>query len=719
MIMPRTRPPSARPFRSLSLLPLASLVALGTWGHAQAAPLRAEDDLAARTPGLAMLGPTLGGGGVGLLGMSTALSGPPWQLRAALHLFGYQQSDFLIARDRHRSFSGALQLDLTLGRYLELWLSMAGSSSQNERASATRQDPLTQRTLADLRVGAKIHGRVTRGLSLAAQPLLGFSGGGDFVGPVGDTLSGGADLLASLDLRELHPRVPLRLHLSAGYYHDRSGNLLASPCADVKTDPECAYARLVTSTSQGVRPARGRFAVGAEVPLRLSPWFTLTPLAAYHLEVHTGDGDAVIREGLMARGAASPDRINSRALQWLELGLRAHTAAHLTVDVGILGSLSPAGFAYGAQLPQVAGYGALTWATDLSPRRSAPRDLPPRRSGPAGSEGATPLASEQSSEGAEPSYHSDARAGVGRVRGVVRDARSGVALAGAVLRFPGRRHNPILSDERGEFEAGPFPAGKLWLEVSRGEFERRRMELAVQAGQIGCVEITLTARAAQPAPLRIDVLDEKGVAVPALVVAMRDEGTGREARGPGAPINDLPPDIRGGFQRDLPAGTWRVRVDSEGFLSRELQVALSAGVVHRQAVSLRRRPQSPAVRLGPDNLVLKSSVSFEPATAVLTGRSAAVLDEIVDLLVWHPELTRLRIEGHTDATGQSQQNQQLSEERAITVRNYLIKQGIAAERLQAAGFGSTQPLGPESSMEARARNRRVTFKILERALTAR
>ena len=90
---------------------------------------------------------------------------------------------------------------------------------------------------------------------------------------------------------------------------------------------------------------------------------------------------------------------------------------------------------------------------------------------------------------------------------------------------------------------------------------------------------------------RHDVLE---LAVPALVVAMRDEGTGREARGPGAPINDLPPDIRGGFQRDLPAGTWRVRVDSEGFLSRELQVALSAGVVHRQAVSLRRRPQSPA-----------------------------------------------------------------------------------------------------------------------------
>lgn len=711
MIMPRTRPPSARPSRSLSLLPLASLVVLSAWGRAQAAAGRTDDDLAARTPGLAMLGPTLGGGGVGLLGMSTALSGPPWQLRAALHLFGYQQSDFLIARDRHRSFSGALQLDLTLGRHLELWLSMAGSSSQNERASAARQDPLTQRTLADLRVGAKIHGRVTRGLALAVQPLLGVSGGGDFVGPVGDTLSGGADLLASLDLRELHPRVPLRLHLSGGYYHDRSGNLLAPPCADVKADPECAYARLVTTTSQGVRPARGRFAVGVEVPLRLASWFTLTPLAAYHLEVHTGDGDAVIREGLMARGAASPDRINSRALQWLELGLRAHTAAHLTVDVGVLGSLSPAGFAYGAQLPQVAGYGALTWATDLWPRPTAQRAALPG--------GAATPASAQASEGAEPSYQSDARAGVGRVRGVVRDARSGVALAGAVLRFPGRRQNPILSDERGEFEAGPFPAGRLWLEISRGEFERRRLELTVQAGQIGCVEITLTPRAAQPAPLRIDVLDEKGVAVPALVVAMRDEGTGREARSPGTPVNDLPPDIRGGFQRDLPAGTWRVRVDSEGFLSRELQVALSAGVVHRQAVSLRRRPQSPAVRLGPDNLVLKSSVSFEPATAVLTGRSAAVLDEIVDLLVWHPELTRLRIEGHTDSTGQGPQNQQLSEERAITVRNYLIKQGIAAERLQAAGFGSTQPLGPESSAEARARNRRVTFKILERALTAR
>ena len=76
------------------------------------------------------------------------------------------------------------------------------------------------------------------------------------------------------------------------------------------------------------------------------------------------------------------------------------------------------------------------------------------------------------------------------------------------------------------------------------------------------------------------------------------------------------------------------------------------------------------------------------------------------LLTENPEL-RLTVQGHTDNTSTPAHNQQLSAARAQAVVAALTAQGIAAARLQAAGFGQTQPLADNATAAGRARNRRV------------
>ncbi|MBN2530998.1 MAG: OmpA family protein [Deltaproteobacteria bacterium] len=98
----------------------------------------------------------------------------------------------------------------------------------------------------------------------------------------------------------------------------------------------------------------------------------------------------------------------------------------------------------------------------------------------------------------------------------------------------------------------------------------------------------------------------------------------------------------------------------------------------------------------------------------IQATSFGVLDNVVLTLKNHPEILKLRIEGHTDTHGGNWHNELLSKERAKAVRNYLIEKGIEKERLQTWGYGETRPLvKDEKSEEDKERNRRVEFVIVE------
>ncbi len=96
------------------------------------------------------------------------------------------------------------------------------------------------------------------------------------------------------------------------------------------------------------------------------------------------------------------------------------------------------------------------------------------------------------------------------------------------------------------------------------------------------------------------------------------------------------------------------------------------------------------------------------ASARLTPEGTAAVASVAAVIAASPPTTMFQIRAHTDTTGPASANQWLSEARATTVCNELIRQGIPIERLSAAGLGETAPLvSPEVTAEDQARNRRV------------
>ncbi|MFD2783861.1 OmpA family protein [Hymenobacter rubripertinctus] len=99
-------------------------------------------------------------------------------------------------------------------------------------------------------------------------------------------------------------------------------------------------------------------------------------------------------------------------------------------------------------------------------------------------------------------------------------------------------------------------------------------------------------------------------------------------------------------------------------------------------------------------------VNFDTDKATIRPESEPTVAEVATLLRQNPTL-RLAVQGHTDNAGTAAHNQPLSEARAGAVVAFLRAAGIAAERLQAAGFGQTQPLTANTTEAGRAQNRRV------------
>lgn len=118
------------------------------------------------------------------------------------------------------------------------------------------------------------------------------------------------------------------------------------------------------------------------------------------------------------------------------------------------------------------------------------------------------------------------------------------------------------------------------------------------------------------------------------------------------------------------------------------------------------------VVITPTKLQILEIVYFQFNKATLLPRSNKLLDQVAKVMMQHPEIGAIRIEGHTDDVGADDKNLALSHQRAAAVRAYLIKKGVATTRLEAKGLGETVPLDPDKTTEARAANRRVEFHIV-------
>ena len=111
-------------------------------------------------------------------------------------------------------------------------------------------------------------------------------------------------------------------------------------------------------------------------------------------------------------------------------------------------------------------------------------------------------------------------------------------------------------------------------------------------------------------------------------------------------------------------------------------------------------------QLASEGRVRVYGILFDLDSAVIRTESKPVLDEVLGLLRGEPDW-KLLIEGHTDATGGDAHNQTLSQQRADSVKAYLVAAGIAAGRLQTQGYGESKPVADNATELGRAQNRRV------------
>ena len=109
-------------------------------------------------------------------------------------------------------------------------------------------------------------------------------------------------------------------------------------------------------------------------------------------------------------------------------------------------------------------------------------------------------------------------------------------------------------------------------------------------------------------------------------------------------------------------------------------------------------------------IVNMSDVLFDTGSATLKPGAREKLAKISGIVLAHPGLT-LQIEGHTDSVGSDDFNQQLSERRADSVRDFLAEQGVQPSAMTAKGFGKTQPVASNDNAEGRQRNRRVELVV--------
>ncbi len=146
--------------------------------------------------------------------------------------------------------------------------------------------------------------------------------------------------------------------------------------------------------------------------------------------------------------------------------------------------------------------------------------------------------------------------------------------------------------------------------------------------------------------------------------------------------------------------------------------AIGGGVgnyMDRQEAKLREELQGSGVQVRREGdrlyLVMPGNITFATGRYEIRSDFYSVLDSVAKVLAEFDQ-TAIKVSGHTDSTGGDQLNQTLSEQRAASVRDYLVRRDVAAGRIQAYGYGPRYPVASNSTAEGRAANRRVELELL-------
>jgi len=156
--------------------------------------------------------------------------------------------------------------------------------------------------------------------------------------------------------------------------------------------------------------------------------------------------------------------------------------------------------------------------------------------------------------------------------------------------------------------------------------------------------------------------------------------------------------VLGGVVGGVAGGVIGNKMDKQ---AREIETAVPGAQVERVGEGIK-------LTLG------ENAVRFDTNRSTLTAGAKANLDKLVPVFNQYPD-TNIQIYGYTDSTGSVEYNLKLSDQRAASVKNYLVGKGISDSRFTTTGLGIADPIATNDTPEGRSQNRRVEFAITANA----
>jgi len=468
-------------------------------------------------------------------------------------------------------------------------------------------------------------------------------------------------LLVSFDVRKYAPKVPFRLHVNFGGIIDGTGDLVDTTAHTATPAEEYAlglhkYNRL-------------SFGAGIEAPL---PW--VTPFVEYGFAFPLGTSTLLGPD-------LQPVTTDASMPQQLTIGLKVTAPRDLTILLACeIGLTKYVALGVPATPPYNLVFG-LSYAFD--PMAKGTSKVVEKT-----------VTVEKKVEVATP-----APVYTGKVGGTVVDAETKQPIAGAVVAMSGTGLPPVATDvDGGKYLSHELPAGKIALTFARDGYRPAALEATIEAGKVSTLQAQLTR-------------EVKNAAVKLTLVSGKQKAGGKITFV--GPKNTEMVVANDGGTIELPKGHYAASVESEGYLSKIQEFEVPEGGTMAVSIELALKPKLSLVVVKQDRIEIKQQVHFATAKATILNDSFQLLDQVIDALV-RANIKKLRIEGHTDNQGAKDANLKLSQARAASVADYLVKKGVDRARIVSEGFGDTKPVAPNLTARGRELNRRVEFMILEK-----
>ncbi len=598
-------------------------------------------------------------GQTGIVRTLSARTGKNGYFDLGLHGRWFYFEDFIRpdTADLNTYSGGQMSFGVTAFDILEIAIATQLATNANNQST-----PATQFTTGDLLPSLKIGyaflplaiGVDVRALIPTAQDNIGLDAGNFAVTATG---------LLTLDLYD-EADLPLRAHVNVGYTYQNARN---SGGVEGYLIPGVEGA-LLALTTQSWFYDQLNVAIGLEAPLPYAtPFFELSVQSA--LGVPQGAG----------AGAGDYDLL-ADSVVILTPGVRASIGRGLNIDLGVDVGLTGTG---GGQIPELA---KLVVGQPFNPLWAAHLGL---------SYTFSPFVAETQVELRE------TRRAQGLVEGCV--TSSGMPLTDAVIEYAGMDGPRIVVDDKGCFRSPRVDVGTLTIRVTHPDHKAASaaVEILDDATTPLVVDLVASPRIGY---FKGTIVNENDEAVEATIdVAF----AGKVVKTPLA--------TGGAFNIPLPPGRYQVVVKAKGYLQQGTALVIEPLGKTIAAFTLKFLPKTRLSKVTSSSIEISTKVPFAVGKGRLLKAAEFVLDDVVDAILGSPQLGKIRVEGHTDNTGEDAANMSLSDLRAAAVVEYLVGKGVPAERLEAKGFGFSKPIAPNDSEEGRAKNRRVEFVIMDAA----